>query len=192
MPMCAALIDGRVVDAVAGHRHHVALLLERVDEQHLVLGRDPADDADLVDPRQPLGLVERGELRAEDRLARRSRAASAIAAPVMTSSPVTIRTRMCALCASAHRRLGLRAGRVDHADEARHLEALDVAEQVAVGVERAGVEVAVGGGHDAQAGLAHPAHARLCATAQIRRPTGRPAPRTARSTRGSSPPAPRP
>ena len=58
----------RVVDAVAGHRHHVALLLERVDEQHLVLRRHAADDADALDPRQSRCLFERGELRAEDRL----------------------------------------------------------------------------------------------------------------------------
>jgi len=58
----------RVVDAVARHRDHVALPFERVDEQHLVLRSDPSDDADPIDPREPLGLVERGELRAEDRL----------------------------------------------------------------------------------------------------------------------------
>jgi hypothetical protein len=43
---------GRVVDAVAGHGDHVALPLEGVGE-HLVLGSDPADDADAVDARQP-------------------------------------------------------------------------------------------------------------------------------------------
>ena len=34
-----------------------------------MLGGDPSDDADPLDSREPLGLVERGELRAENRLA---------------------------------------------------------------------------------------------------------------------------
>ena len=39
----------RVVHAVAGHGDDVALLLEDADQAHLVLGRDPGDDADVVD-----------------------------------------------------------------------------------------------------------------------------------------------
>ena len=50
-------LDGRgVVDAVAGHGHDLTLRLEGVDEQHLVLGRDPAEHPDVVDPIQALGL----------------------------------------------------------------------------------------------------------------------------------------
>ena len=91
----------RVVDAVAGHRDDVALLLQRLGEQDLVLRRDPADDADR----------RRSGPSAPARRARRTRrrgspppgcpSCSAIAAPVKTSSPVTMRTRMCAGCASA-------------------------------------------------------------------------------------------
>ncbi len=43
---------------------------------------------------------------------------------------------------------GFFAGRVDHGDQAGHFEVVNVAEQVAVGIEVGGVEVAVGGGHD--------------------------------------------
>ncbi len=57
-------LEGRgVVDAVAGHRDHVALLLEETDETHLVLGRHPRDHADLVELDQELLVAHRGELR---------------------------------------------------------------------------------------------------------------------------------
>ena len=55
----------RVVHAVAGHRDDLALLLQRLHEQHLVLGRDPADHPDVVDAGQPLFLAECGEFGAE-------------------------------------------------------------------------------------------------------------------------------
>ena len=64
-----------------------------------MLRGDPADDADAVDSLEPLRFGQRGELRAEDRLPGML-SCLAIAAPVTTSSPVTIRTRMCAACAS--------------------------------------------------------------------------------------------
>ena len=59
----------RVVDAVAGHGDDVALLLERVDEQHLVLGRHAADDPDVVDAGQSVRVGQGGELGTEDGLA---------------------------------------------------------------------------------------------------------------------------
>ena len=69
-------LDGRgVVDAVAGHGDDLALLLQRVGQQHLVLGGDPAHHADAVDAGQPLGLRQGGEVGAQDRLARRCRPA---------------------------------------------------------------------------------------------------------------------
>ena len=43
----------RVVDAVAGHRHDVAARLEGVDDLHLVLRRDAAEDVHLVHDRPP-------------------------------------------------------------------------------------------------------------------------------------------
>jgi hypothetical protein len=105
---------------------------------------DYADPVDPVDPVEPLRLVERGELGAEDRL---------------TVDPKLIGYRRAGdhVVAGDHphpdvgrlrvrdRRLGLGAWRVDHADETRHLEALDVRQQVAAGVERHGVEIAVRG-----------------------------------------------
>ena len=39
---------GGVVDPIAGHGDDVTLFLERVGQQNLVLGRDPADDTDAV------------------------------------------------------------------------------------------------------------------------------------------------
>ena len=46
----------------------------------------------------------------------------AMAAPVVTSSPVTMRTRMCAAWALCHGGLRLVPRGVDHADQARHCE----------------------------------------------------------------------
>ena len=43
MPMCAALSDRRVVDAVAGHGHDFAVRLERVDDAQLLLRHDPRE-----------------------------------------------------------------------------------------------------------------------------------------------------
>ena len=45
----------RVVHAVTGHGHDVALRLEHVHQVDLVLGRDAGDDADVVDGRGDLG-----------------------------------------------------------------------------------------------------------------------------------------
>ena len=52
----------RVVHAVAGHGHDVALALQDVDEADLVLGRDAGDDADVVDLAIDLVVGHRGEL----------------------------------------------------------------------------------------------------------------------------------
>ena len=65
-----ALQRRRVVHAVAGHRDDVALAPQRVDEPHLVLRRDPGDDADVVDLRDQLVVAHRAELGARDRAAR--------------------------------------------------------------------------------------------------------------------------
>ena len=125
-----------------------------------------------VDPLEPLvDSSSAGELRAEDRLALDPellgdrRAGDHV---VAGDHP----TRMCAGCASSTAGFDSARGGVDHADEARHLEALDVAEQVAVGVERVRVEVAVRRRHDPEAGLAHPLHVRLGPRCAGRHPMG--------------------
>ena len=73
-PDVGALERGSVVDAVAGHRDDVALLLERLDEPHLVLGRDARDDADVLDLRVELRVAQRRELGARERACLRCRA----------------------------------------------------------------------------------------------------------------------
>ena len=149
-----------VVDAVAGHRDDVALLLQRLGEEHLVLGSDAADDADRVDPVESLLLGESGEVGAEDRLAGDAellgdRGAGDDVVPCDHPHADVRRLRV------GNGRLRLLARRVDHGHEARHLELLHVAEQVAVRIEARDVEVAEGGGHHAQAGLLHPLHVLL-------------------------------
>ena len=121
----------RVVHAVARHRHDVALLLERVHEQHLVLRGDAADHADAR--RSARAAPPRSSAaNSAPRIASPSMpSCSAIAAPVTTSSPVTMRTRMCALLRVLHRLLRLLARRVDHPDQARDLKVVHVAQQVA-------------------------------------------------------------
>jgi hypothetical protein len=50
-------LDGRcVVDPVAGHGHDVTLLAQGLNEEHLVLRGDTADDADVVDLGEALRL----------------------------------------------------------------------------------------------------------------------------------------
>ena len=158
-------LDGRgVVDPVAGHGHHGALLLERVGQQHLVLGGHPADHADLVDAVEPFGLRQGGEVRAQDGLTvdaelAGDRGAGGDVVPGDHPDP-DVRG-----LGSFHRRLGLLPGRVDHADQAGHLQAGDVAEQVTTGVELGRVEIADRGGHHPPALALHPLHVlrvRLC------------------------------
>ena len=96
-----------------------------------------------------------------------------MAAPVVTSSPVTIRTLICGALGVPDGRLGLVAGRVDHGDERRHLEIGDVAEQVALGVERGGVEVAEGRRHHPVPLALHAQHGVVRPLLQGRRPRAR-------------------
>ena len=70
MPMSAALIAGASLTPSPVMATTSPFLLQRLDEQHLVLGRHAADDADVVDARAgaPCSL-QRGELRPQHRLA---------------------------------------------------------------------------------------------------------------------------
>ena len=83
---------------------------------------------------------------------------------------------------------GLRVGRPRPCDSSRggsimptrlvSSQIADVAEQVAVGLERGRVEVAVGGGHHPQALALHPLDVGLGPSPSARRPAARPARRT--------------
>ena len=67
MPMSRLVQRGPVVDAVAGHRHHVAAGLQRAGDAQLVLGRDPGEhDAVAVEQRAEQLLVV-GQVRALER-----------------------------------------------------------------------------------------------------------------------------
>ncbi len=133
-PDVGRLDGGRVVDAVAGHGHHMALFLERVGEEHLVLGGDPAEHPDVVDAGQPLGLGQVGEVRAQDGLARDpdllgdGRAGDDIVPGHHADDDV-------GRLGAGDRVLGLVPRRVDHPDQAGQLQFRDVAEQVAGRVE---------------------------------------------------------
>ena len=56
-PILARLERGRVVDAVAGHGHDVALALERRDDAQLVLGIDAREYAHVLDDGIERGVV---------------------------------------------------------------------------------------------------------------------------------------
>ena len=137
---------GGVVHAVAGHGDDVTLLPEGLDEQHLVLGRDASDHADVVDAGEPLLVAERGELRPEHRLARDAELLGdgGSGGHVVAGDHAHPDAGLLGVVDGRQRRL---AGRVDHGDDRRHLEVGDVAEQVALGVEGGGVEVAERRGH---------------------------------------------
>ena len=109
-----------------------------------------------------------------------------MAAPVITSSPVTMRTRIPARCGvvdGLHRRF---AGRIDHGDDGRHLEIGDVAQQVAVGVERGGIEIAERRGHHALPLALHAGDRVVGLLLAGSRPTARWRPRRGQWRRGRS------
>ena len=153
--MSAALIAGRVVDAVAGHGHHIALFLERLGQQYLVLGCDPAHHADVVDPLQAFWFGQGGEISAQDRLARYvellgdSGSGDDVVAGHHPHPDVSL------VCAR-HCGLRLLPRGVDHADEAGHLQVVRPGRAgPPFGSKPAGVEVADRAGHHPQTGLAH-------------------------------------
>jgi hypothetical protein len=128
--------------------------LERLGEQHLVLGRDAAHDADRLDPLHSLRLRHGGEVGPQDRLAADpellgdGRAGDDVVAGHHAHADVGRRGLL-------HGLLRLVARRIEHADEARDLEVGDLRQQVAVGIEALGIEVADGRGHDTQAVALH-------------------------------------
>ena len=122
-----------------------------------MLGRDASDDTDVVDAGESLGFGECGKVGAEDRRARDTellgdrRAGRHVVAGDHADTDVSS-------LSGGDGGLRFSPGRVDHADEARHLQAGNVSEQVTVGVEDAAIEVTGRGGHDPMAGALHPFH----------------------------------
>ena len=141
-----------VVDAVAGHRDHVALLLEQPDQADLVLGRHPRDHPDLVELAQELLVAHRGELGAGDRPALDAELAGdrggrrgVVAGDHPDPDPGVV--------ALGDGGPGLRARRVDDADHRQQRELLDLVDQVAARRGTARVEVALRDHHDPLAGV---------------------------------------
>ena len=110
---------GGVVDGVAGHGDDLAGLLHEPGEAHLVLGGDAAEDVQLRELLDHLVVAEllRGRCPVITPGPRPSW--SAIARAVTVWSPVIMRTSIPARVRDAHGLDGLRAQRVDDADE-RH------------------------------------------------------------------------
>ena len=113
-----------------------------------MLGSDASDHTDVVDACQPFLVAECGELRAEHRrpgdaeLCRDGGSGDhVVARDHAHPDPGTL-----GVVDGLHRRF---AGRIDHGHDGRHLEVGDVAQQVAVGVERGGIEIADRRGHHA-------------------------------------------
>ena len=125
----------------------------------------------LVDSLEPLRFGQRGELGAEDRLARDvellgDRRSGDDVVARHHPHPDVRRLRV------GDGGLRLLARRIDHADEARHLQALDQGEQIAVRVEAGGIEIAKRTGHDPQAPPPHALDVLLGALLERRRPRG--------------------
>ena len=145
-----ALQSRSVVHAVAGHRDDVALSLQRLDEAHLVLGRDARDHADLVDGGVELVVGHRLELRAGDRLAgdaelagdrRRRDGVVAGDHAHLHAGPVRGRNRC----------LRGRARRVDDPGKGEHGQPVELRQQVVRTVERVRIEVLTAGRHHTKA-----------------------------------------
>ena len=178
------LDGGRVVDAVPRHGHHLALPLQGVDQQDLVLGSDPAHDPDVVDPGQPISVGEGGEVGSEHRLAGdtqllgdRRPGGDVVAGDHAHADVGGLRL--------LDGGFGFSPGRIDHPDKAGHLQVVHVREQIALGVERGGVDVSHGGGHDALPESGHPLDVSLGPGGQVRVPGNR---RAARECRGRATP----
>ena len=65
--MSACSQGRRVVDAVAGHRHYVASLLQRTDEAQLLLWRHPRKDVGLLDLLGQVGVRDLRKLLAGEK-----------------------------------------------------------------------------------------------------------------------------
>ena len=130
-----------VIHAVARHRNDVALALQRVDEAHLVLGRDARDDPDAVDLLRELCVVQRRELCAGNRtsldsevVADRRGRRRVVAGDHADTDP--------GLLAAGDRVLRLLARRIHDPDQCKQRQALDLLEELRLRVERRHFDVA--------------------------------------------------
>ena len=155
MPMSAFFRAGASLTPSPVMATIAPLRLQRVDEPHLVFGRDPGEHADLVDLRSRLLVAHRVEIGAGDRSALDSqlpgdrRCRDGVVAgdhPHLDPRGLRLRDRI----------LGGGARRVDDADEGQHRQLLHVAEQVGVRIEAVRIEVAPRRCQHAQPLLAEP------------------------------------
>ncbi len=119
-----------------------------------MLGRHPADDADVIDPVQALGFRHGGKIRPQDGLAPDPDLVGdgGAGGDVVAGDHPDPDVRRLGL---GHCGLGLGPGRVDHPDQRGHLELLNVGQEIALGIEPDQVEVTLGGGHDPLTGPGH-------------------------------------
>ena len=115
------LLQGRgIVDAVAGHRHQVARVLERRDDLELVGRRDAREDVDLLELPREFGGRHPVELGAGDHPTAGQQAQLARDGLGRERVVAGDHDRLDArLAAQPHRLGGLRPGRVEHAHEAQ-------------------------------------------------------------------------
>ncbi len=145
------LLEGRrVVDAVAGHGHDVALLAQDVHEVDLVLGRDAGEDADAVDLPDGLVVAQGTEVGAGHRAALDAQ----LAGDRLGRDRVVAGDHAHLEAGRVRRRDGGlrgRSRRIDDAHDGQQGHAVEQRQQVGVRVERGRVEVLLAGRHDAQA-----------------------------------------
>ena len=139
----------RIVHAVAGHGHDVALAAEDLDEADLVLRGDPRDDTDIVDPAIGLVIGHGREFGAGDGFAHDAKLARDRLGRdgVVTRDHPDLDARRVRLLDGF---TGFGTRRVDDPDERHEVEVRDKGQEVGVRIERARVEVTPCGGHDPQ------------------------------------------
>eukprot|EP00825_Cyclidium_porcatum_P005016 TRINITY_DN12395_c0_g1_i1.p2 TRINITY_DN12395_c0_g1~~TRINITY_DN12395_c0_g1_i1.p2 ORF type:complete len:547 (+),score=68.21 TRINITY_DN12395_c0_g1_i1:2-1642(+) len=149
----------RVVHAVARHGHDVAVGLEGLHDAHLVLGRDPREDADLADSFRELPWLHGVEVDAREHLVGRARYAELLGDGEGRVAVVARdhHGRDARFPAARDRVLHLEPRRVDHAHEAEEDEvALESPEVVALLRRR--FDNSIGGSEDAEGIPRHAGH----------------------------------
>ena len=133
---------GRVVHPVAGHGHDVAAALQRAHDADLVLGGDPGDDADLVEPAGEVVVVrDPVQVGAGDRVAGDAEVGGDGPGGhrVVTGDHPDSDARVAALGDGL---AGLGAGRVDDADERDEHDPVEQVHRVLGALDVVGGEVA--------------------------------------------------